>query len=159
MAISIRRSTNEDLPQVLALIHELAVYEKAPDEVNVTLDILQNDAENGLFRIFMAEEEGRFVGMALYYFGYSTWKGKMMYLDDLVVTESHRKKGVGKLLFDALIEEAKVEGAQQVRWHVLDWNEPAIKFYEKIDAELDPEWITGKMNRDQIEEYKAGPWE
>ena len=89
--------------------------------------------------------------MALYYFAYSSWKGKILYLDDLVVTEKHRRNGIGRLLFDELIRISVDSECRQMRWHVLDWNEPAIRFYKKYEAALDPEWITGKFEREQLQ--------
>jgi GNAT superfamily N-acetyltransferase len=159
--VHIRVGTPEDVPQLLALIEELALYEKAPEEVRVTSETLLQDGfgPEPLYRFLVAEIGEDTVGIALYYFGYSTWKGKMMYLDDLIVSEKFRRNGVGRVLFDRLMQVAQAEQAQQLRWHVLDWNEPAIKFYEMIQAELDPEWITGKISYKQIQDFKPGQWE
>ena len=148
MSIQIRQATVDDMQAVWDLIHELAVYEKEPDAVITTPESMKRDGfENDLFKVLIAEENGKTVGIALYYFGYSTWKGKMLYLDDLVVTESYRQRGIGQLLFKQLKEIAIAEDANQMRWHVLDWNTPAIKFYEKNQVHLDGEWITCKIEK------------
>jgi len=151
----IRKGTKEDLPQLLELIHELAIYEKAPHEVEITLEQLQEDGfgEKPVYEFFVAEDDSKIVGVALYYFRYSTWKGKAVYLEDLVVRESERGKGYGQLLLDAIIKEAKRTNARQVRWQVLDWNEPAINFYKKLGADLDGEWINCTLNAEQIRTY------
>ena len=154
--MEIRRGIKSDLPQVLELIHELAVYEKAPEQVEITLQQLEEDGfgESPVYGFFVAEDEDRILGIALYYFRYSTWKGKAVYLEDLVVRESERGKGYGQMLLDAIIHEAKRTNSKQVRWQVLDWNEPAINFYKKLGAELDSEWINCTLNAQQIQEYK-----
>lgn len=153
--MKIRKGVKADLPQVLELIHELAIYEKAPDEVEITLEQLEQDGfgDKPVYEFFVAENDKEIVGIALYYFRYSTWKGKAVYLEDLVVKASHRGKGYGQLLLDAIIREAKRTSSKQVRWQVLDWNEPAIKFYQKLGAELDEEWINCTLNSRQIEAY------
>ncbi|NDK56880.1 GNAT family N-acetyltransferase [Pontibacter fetidus] len=154
----IRKGTIDDLPQVHALIQELAEYEKAPNEVTNTLDDMRHDGfgERPIFEFFVAEnaEEG-IIGIALYYTAYSTWKGKMIFLEDLVVTERLRRSGIGKRLFNAVAEEAKRVGAKRFKWQVLEWNEPAIAFYKKIGANLDGEWINCNMTEEQIQNYKA----
>jgi len=140
----IRRGSQTDIPSVFALIQELALFEKAPDEVENTVEqmLLDGFGEHPLYGFFVAEDaSGGIIGMALYYFRYSTWKGKRMYLEDLIVTEAHRGQGVGKELLDAIITEAKVTGCNGVVWQVLEWNEPAIQFYKKYGATLDGEWI------------------
>ena len=151
--LSVRHGVPDDIPQVHALIKELALYEKAPQEVHTTPAQMEEDfLHHQLFDFSVAEDLGtqKIVGMVLYYFGYSTWKGKMLYIDDIVVTESYRQQGVGRKLFEYIILLAKAEEVQQIRWHVLDWNEPAIRFYQKFQASLDPEWITGKLSKSQI---------
>lgn len=143
--IEIRKGEKRDLPRVLELIKELADYEKAPDEVDNTLELMEKDGfgENPIFGFFVAEDGAKgIVGIALYYFRYSTWKGKRMYLEDLIVTESERGNGTGKLLFDEIIAEGKKQHCTGMMWQVLDWNEPAINFYKKYyNANLDGEWI------------------
>ncbi|MFT3936382.1 MAG: GNAT family N-acetyltransferase [Chitinophagaceae bacterium] len=144
MSILVRKVTKEDCPRLLELINELAVYEKAPQEVTVTLDhfIESGFATNPVWWAFAAEVDGKVEGFALYYVRYSTWKGQRMYLEDIIVTEKMRGKGLGKLLFEALIAEAKEKKFNGITWQVLDWNEPAINFYKKYyNASMDPEWI------------------
>lgn len=151
----IRKGIKSDLPQVLELIQELADYEKAAHEVEITLTQLEEDGfgENPVYEFFVAENESEIVGIALYYFRYSTWKGKAVYLEDLVVKGSERGKGYGQLLLDAIIKEAKRTNSKQVRWQVLDWNEPAIEFYKKLGADLDGEWINCTLTSQQIQSY------
>jgi GNAT superfamily N-acetyltransferase len=147
MAITVRRAVKEDCPRLLELVKELAVYEKAPDEVTVTLDhfIESGFGEKPVWWAFVAEENGTVYGFALYYIRYSTWKGQAMYLEDILVTESTRGKGIGKLLFDQLIEEAREKGLKRMVWQVLEWNEPAINFYNKYKADFDGEWLNGSL--------------
>nr|WP_233150313.1 GNAT family N-acetyltransferase [Pontibacter sp. BT310] len=145
------------MPQVLQLIQELAEYEKAPNEVTNTLEDMQRDGfgERPIFEFFVAEDQEAIVGIALYYTAYSTWKGRTIYLEDLVVTERLRRSGIGKKLFDVVAEEAKRLGAKRFRWQVLEWNEPAITFYKKIGADLDGEWMNCTMTEQQIQDYNA----
>lgn len=156
MDITIKRAQERDYPRILELIKELAEYERAPGEVGITLEELIHDGKgkHPLFFVDVAEVKDHVIGMALYYIGYSTWKGKMLYLDDLIVNEAYRKQGVGQLLFESVIKASQEMKVKQIRWHVLDWNEPAIKFYEKVNASLDPEWITGKFSETQIQNYE-----
>ena len=149
MAIEIRSAVKEDCPRLLELIKELALYEKAPQEVTVTLDHFEDSGfgRNPVWWAFAAEVDGQVEGFALYYIRYSTWKGQRMYLEDILVTEKMRGKGLGKLLFDALIAEAKEKKYSGMVWQVLEWNEPAINFYKKYyNANLDPEWINCSLN-------------
>ncbi len=143
MSITIRRIVKEDCARLLELVHELAVYEKAPDEVTVTLDhfIESGFGEKPVWWGFAAEEDGIVLGFVLYYIRYSTWKGQRMYLEDFLVTEKARGRGIGKLLFDRLIEEAKEKKFNGIVWQVLEWNESAINFYKKYNASFDAEWI------------------
>jgi L-amino acid N-acyltransferase YncA len=148
MNITIRRAVKEDCPRILELIQELADYEKAPDEVIVTLDHFQESGfgENPVWRAFVAEENNSIHGFALYYIRYSTWKGQRMYLEDILVTNEMRGKGIGKLLMDRLIVEAREKKFRGMNWQVLDWNEPAINFYKKYEADFDPEWINCSLS-------------
>jgi GNAT superfamily N-acetyltransferase len=141
--ITLRRAERKDCPQLLELVRELAVYEKAPNEVTVTLEHFEATGfgEKPVWWAFVAEVDGKIIGFALYYIRYSTWKGSRMYLEDLLVTESWRGKGIGKLLFNCLIEEAKEKGWTAIAWQVLEWNEPAINFYKKYNASFDGEWV------------------
>lgn len=160
MDVTIRDGLREDLPGVFRLINELAVYEKAPEEVNTNLEELEKDGfgEGSLFKILIAEankenssqiesrlHEDRVTGMVLYYFGYSTWKGKMLYVDDIVVQENFRKMKIGSKLFEAIIDIARKAKVKQIRFHVLDWNTPALNFYKKYNTILESYWITCKL--------------
>lgn len=143
MEIRIRRAVREDCPRLLELVHELAVYERAPDEVTVTRAHFEESGfgEKPVWWAFVAEAEGKVQGFALYYIRYSTWKGQAMYLEDILVTEQMRGRQIGKLLFERLIEEAKEKKFNRMIWQVLEWNEPAINFYKKFNAAFDPEWV------------------
>ena len=143
MEIVIRKAVRKDCARMMELIHELAVYEKAPDEVTVSLTHFEESGfgANPVWWAFVAEVQGVVIGMALYYVRYSTWKGQRMYLEDILVTETMRGQKIGSLLFDALIVEAKEKGFNGMNWQVLDWNEPAINFYKKYKAHFDPEWV------------------
>lgn len=151
--ITIREARREDAVDLIRLIKELADYEKAPQEVLNSAAQLAEDGwgkDGPQFMCFVAENENGVIGMALFHKAYSTWKGRYIYLDDLIVEEKQRGKGIGKLLFDAVIEYCRKNDAKQLRWHVLNWNEPAINFYKKYGASLDPEWITGKLHPNQF---------
>ena len=153
----IRKGTKADLPAAFELIYELAVYEKAPDEVDNTVERMEEDGfgPNPVFGYFVAEEDGEIKGIALYYYRYSTWKGKSLYLEDLVVRVSERGRGLGKRLFDAIVKEAKATRCRQINWQVLDWNEPAIRFYKRLGTQLDGEWVNCKLDHRQILSYKV----
>lgn len=147
MNFNIRKATKNDLPQVLDLIKELALYEKEPDAVIITLEQLEEDGfgEKPLYWIILAENESEILGMSFYYIRYSTWKGKSLYLEDLVIKEEFRGHKIGEALFNETIKTAKEIGAKAMNWQVLEWNEPAINFYKKFDAELYDEWINGQI--------------
>ncbi len=140
---TIRQAVITDCPRMLELIKELAVFEKAPNEVTVSLSEFEDAGfgSNPVWGAFVAEIDHEVVGISLYYTRYSTWKGRRLYLEDLIVTESMRGLGIGKLLFDKTLAYGKQCGFHGMVWQVLDWNEPAIKFYEKYKADFDPEWI------------------
>ena len=146
--ISIRPGNANDVPQVLALIQELADFEKEPDAVLVTETELLEDGfgENPAYELIVAEHNGKLLGMSLYYYRYSTWKGRCLYLEDLIVTEDSRGKGIGKSLFIATVNVAKAANCRKMNWQVLDWNQPAIDFYKLFQAELDEEWINGSLS-------------
>ena len=146
--MEVRRAKKEDCPRLLELIQELALYERAPQEVTVTLEHFTQSGfgDQPIWWAFVAEENGFILGFALYYIRYSTWKGQVMYLEDIIVTEKSRGKGIGKLLFDQLIEEARARQFKRIVWQVLEWNEPAINFYKKYQANLDPEWWNGSID-------------
>jgi len=152
---SVRKGTKDDVPSVLGLIKELALYEKASQEVTITLQELMADGfgSNPIYGLFVAEQENVIVGIALYYEKYSTWQGRCLYLEDIIVTENKRGKGIGHALFQAVIGVAKERNSARMEWQVLDWNEPAINFYKKYNAGLDSEWINGKLTRKQIQEF------
>jgi ribosomal protein S18 acetylase RimI-like enzyme len=144
-AINIRPATAQDLPAMHALMYELAVYEQSPESVEATVEEYRQDFDNGLFEGLIAESEGSVVGMALYYMAYSSWKGKMLYLDDLVVTEAYRRRGIGQLLLDAFLAEARRRGCRLAKWQVLDWNQPAVDFYKKNQAVIETDWWNVKI--------------
>jgi GNAT superfamily N-acetyltransferase len=142
--MNIRRIEKEDCAGLLHLIKELAVYEREPDAVTVTLDhfIASGFGNDPVWYGFVAEENNKLVGFVLYYIRYSTWKGQRMYLEDFFVKDNARGKGVGKLLFERLVKEAKDKKFNGIVWQVLKWNEPAINFYKKYNAKFDDEWLT-----------------
>ncbi|MCU0339671.1 MAG: GNAT family N-acetyltransferase [Spirosomaceae bacterium] len=143
MTFTIRKGIPADIPHVFELVKELAEYEKAADQVTNTPEMMLHDGfgTDPVFGFYVAEADGRIVGISLYYYRYSTWKGKRLYLEDLVVKEAMRGHGLGKLLFDATIEEAKATHCTGMMWQVLDWNEPAINFYKKYGTRFDEEWL------------------
>jgi GNAT superfamily N-acetyltransferase len=145
--VNIRIGQESDMPQVMDLIMELAVFEKSPESVKMTVSELEKHGfgDHPDFGLLVAESDGELLGMALYYYCFSTWRGKYLYLEDLIVRESARKLGAGSKLFTALVEKTKTEGLRQMGWQVLDWNEPAIEFYKKHGAELQSEWLNGRM--------------
>lgn len=146
--ITIRNAVENDCPRMLELITELAIYERAPDAVTVSLEhfAASGFGEKPVWWAFVAEENNVIIGFALYFIRYSTWKGQRMYLEDLLVTEKARGKGVGKLLFDELLIEARQRNMSGLAWQVLDWNEPAINFYKKYNAKMESEWLNGSLD-------------
>jgi len=155
MNITLRKARKEDMPHVLALIKELAAYERAPNEVEVTIEELERDgfSAHPVFWAILAEYDEQVVGMALYYIKYSTWKGKCVFLEDIIVTEKHRGKGVGGMLFAAVVEAIKPLKVRRLEWQVLEWNETAINFYKKYNSHFDPEWLNCKLTENQIQEF------
>lgn len=152
MEIKLRTATAADCPKLLALITELAIYEKAEHEVTVTLEefVAAGFGDNPVWKSFVATDNDIVVGMALYYVRYSTWKGCRLYLEDFLVTENYRGKGIGKLLFDKIIAEAKEKNFNGMNWQVLDWNEPAINFYNKYEATYESEWLNGTLTKEKL---------
>lgn len=153
--MNIRVAERKDCKRLLELIQELAVYERAPDEVTVTLSEFEEAGfgPNPVWKAFVAETYQVIHGFGLYYIRYSTWKGCRLYLEDLLVTEQMRGKGIGKLIFDRLIEEAVEKGFNGMSWQVLDWNEPAINFYKKYNAPLDGGWMNVSLSREQLSNF------
>lgn len=141
----IRNAHAGDLPAIHGLVRELAIYEKAESEFIASLEEYRRDFAEGIFQAKVAEVSGEVVGMVLYFRYYSTWKGKMLYLEDFVVREAWRGHGIGRMLFDAFLEEARAQGCRLVKWQVLDWNEPAIRFYQKYGATIEQGWWNGKL--------------
>ena len=150
--IRIRDGLKQDLPRVLELIRELADFEKGLHEVTNTLPMMEIDGfgPNPIFGFFVAEEEQQIHGIALYYYRYSTWKGKRLYLEDIVVTQNQRGKGIGKLLFEATMRKVLDESCTGMMWQVLDWNTSAIEFYKRYLTRFDEEWINCHLEAEQI---------
>ena len=143
MNINIRKAVREDCSRIMELIKELAIYEKAPNEVTVSSEHFEKSGfgSRPVWWAFVVEVDKKIEGFALYYIRFSTWKGQRMYLEDFLVTEKMRGKGLGKLLFEQIIKEARKRQLHGIQWQVLEWNEPAINFYKKFDTAFDPEWI------------------
>ncbi|WP_207426350.1 GNAT family N-acetyltransferase [Pedobacter sp. SYSU D00535] len=148
----IRVAEKKDCKRLLELIQELAEYEKAPNEVTVTLEEFEEAGfgRSAVWKAFVAEIDGIVQGFALYYIRYSTWKGCRLYLEDFLVTEQFRGRGIGKRLFDRIVQEAREKDFNGMSWQVLDWNEPAINFYKKYNASFDPEWLNASLTKEQI---------
>ncbi len=143
--ITIRKANADDIPAIHELVRELAVYENAPEAVTASLQDYHHAFTEGIFDCLVADVEGQVAGLAIYYQAFSTWKGKMFYLEDFVVAEAYRRYGIGQLLFDAFLADARARNAVMVKWQVLDWNEPALRFYEKNNAIIEKEWWNGKI--------------
>ncbi len=163
--VTIRKAVKADAQTAHQLIRELAIFEKAAAQHTLSLADFIRDGfgEKPIYHLLVAEASEtdttgqttkKVVGICLFYFGYSTWKGKKLYLDDLVITEAYRRLGIGQKMVNALMEIAQQEQVNHVRWHVLDWNEPAIKFYQKLNMKLEADWITCKFEKQQIADYK-----
>ncbi len=153
--MNIRKGRVEDMPSVLGLIKELAVFEKEPNAVEVTLADLMRDGfgENSLFHTFIAEENDEILGMALYYYRYSTWKGKTIHLEDLIVKKEKRGSGLGFKLYSEVIAQGKCDGVRRIEWNVLDWNTPAIEFYKKTGAKVFKDWLVVQMDEKGIDAF------
>lgn len=153
--MNIRKGTPEDMFAVLTLIQELAVFEKEPEAVMVTVDDLIRDGfgENPLFHTFVAEKNGKIIGIALYYYRFSTWKGKTIHLEDLIVNEKYRGTGAGLALYTEIIKQGKKDNVRRIEWNVLDWNEPAIQFYKKSGANVLEDWRVVHMDEQGIENF------
>jgi GNAT superfamily N-acetyltransferase len=147
MDIFIRRANVEDCPRLLALVRELAIYENAQDEVTVSLAHFEESGfgDNPVWWGFVAEVNGIIEGFALCYVRFSTWKGQRLYLEDFYVTEKMRGNGIGKLIFEKVVEEMKVKGFNGMVWQVLEWNESAINFYNKYNTQFDKGWINCQL--------------
>lgn len=156
MTIQITEALPSDVNSIHQLIFELATYEKAPEEMVITPDILLKDGfgDNKIFTCFVARVDNSVVGIALLYTKYSTWKGKCIFLEDIVVTEKYRSHGIGSKLFKRSMQYAKEQNAGRLEWQVLDWNEPAINFYKHFDAVLDPTWINCKFTKEQLDKME-----
>jgi GNAT superfamily N-acetyltransferase len=152
MNYTLRFAQKEDCPRLMELIHELADYEKMPEEVTVTPEQFMEAGfgENPVWKAFVVENEEQIQGFALYYTRYSTWKGCRLYLEDFIVTEKQRGKGLGKLLFERVMQEAKDKNYNGMNWQVLDWNEPAINFYNKYTAQIESGWLNASFSKDQL---------
>ncbi|MCX2479643.1 GNAT family N-acetyltransferase [Pedobacter sp. MC2016-15] len=152
MDIQLRFAVEADCPRLLELIHELAVYEKMPEEVTVTLAEFAEAGfgEQPVWKAFVAENDNGIIGFALYYTRYSTWKGCRLYLEDFLVTEAARGKGVGKLLFERVMKEARDKNYNGMSWQVLDWNEPALNFYRKYESQLEDGWLNASFSKEQL---------
>ena len=151
----IRKGTPQDMSSVLELIRELAIFEKEPDAVVVTVDDLVRDgfSENPLFSCFVAEEDNEIIGIALYYYRYSTWKGKTIHLEDLIVKQEKRGTGAGFALYKEIIAQGKRDNVRRIEWNVLDWNTPAIEFYEKSGAKVLKDWLVAQMDEEGIDTF------
>lgn len=156
MKVIVREGINSDLPQVLSLIRELADYEKCPNEVSNTAEDMERDGfgPGKVFNFIVADYNAKIVGAAIYYIKYSTWKGKCVFLEDIIVTESARGNKIGERLFERIIKVSKDLGVKRMEWQVLSWNEPAINFYKQFNANFDNEWINCKLGHEQLQEFK-----
>ena len=154
MNYKIRIATEKDFPAILLLIMELAAFEKAPEKVTNSVEMMKK--EKDLFHCFVAEtEKGEIIGMALYFFAYYTWVGKSLYLDDIYVKESFRKHRIGTALLSKVFEVANEENCKRVRWQVLNWNKPAIQMYNKCGAEIDDEWLNCSFDSEGIKNFRV----
>ena len=155
MEVLIRKGVKSDLPAVLDLIKELADFERALNEVTVSLEDLEHDGfgNHPYYWFIVAEKEGEIIGLSFYFIRYSTWKGRFLFLEDFVVKESFRNKGVGALLFEETIRIGKELDVKGMTWQVLDWNKNAIRFYEKYNSDISTEWYNGKLTYEQLKQF------
>ena len=155
--MKIRQGNQQDLPRVLELIKELAAYERAANDVINTVPLMEKDGfgPNPIFGYFVAENDSGIVGLSLFYWRYSTWKGKRLWLEDIIVTEKERGKSIGKVLFDRTMQHALDENCSGMMWQVLDWNEPAINFYRKYGSSIGGEWLNCTLEASQIRDLLA----
>jgi len=153
----IRKGEKEDIKQVFNLVLELAIYENGRHEVVTSVREMERDCfgPEPVFDFFVAENDEGIVGLSLYYYRYSTWKGKLLYIEDLIVTEKYRRSGIGTRLMEATIEEARLTHCNGVQWQVLEWNEPALAFYNKYNPVLDGEWINCRIDKDQLYRHNS----
>lgn len=153
MNFIIQKAETKDVPSILGLIKELAVFERQPNAVLLSERELEQAlfGENPWVFVYVAEMENKVVGMALYYYGFSTWKGRSLHLEDLIVNENYRKLGIGKALMNQVIQVAKTEKVERMSWEVLDWNEPAVKFYESLGTEFYKDWWLCRLFREDLE--------
>ena len=151
----IRKGTPTDMPTVLNLIKELAIFEKEPNAVVINVEDLLRDGfgESPLFHTFVAEVDNEIIGTALYYYRYSTWKGRTIHLEDLIVQEDKRGSGVGFALYSEVIRQGKRDNVRRIEWNVLDWNTPAIEFYEKSGAKILNDWLVAQMDEKAISNF------
>ena len=158
--LTIRKGEKKDLPFILELIKELAKYENAIKQVSITLSELEKDGFglNQHYHFLVAEKEKNIIGMSFYWFRYSTWKGKFLFLEDFIVKKNHRRQGVGTALFNATIKVCQEQNMNGMCWQVLDWNQPAIKFYKKYNAEISKEWLNGKLNKIQLANFNVNAY-
>lgn len=155
MDFTIRKATQKDLPEVLALVTELAIYEKAGHEVTITLEELEKDGfgENPKFQCFVAESNNKIEAMALVYKRYSTWKGTVLHLEDLIVSKDMRGRGLGTLLLNEVVRYGNKLGVKRICWEVLDWNKPAIEFYKEKGAKILKDWHVVQLKEAAIKNY------
>ncbi|MCE7064255.1 GNAT family N-acetyltransferase [Dyadobacter sp. CY326] len=146
MTISTRHGKLEDIPAIFELVKELAIYERALNQVTNNVEKMTRDYNEKLYDFFVAESDSKIIGLSLYYYRYSTWKGKRLYMEDIIVTEDMRGNGIGKILFDATVAAAKETGCTGMLWQVLDWNTSAVGFYRKYGTNFDSEWINCSLD-------------
>ena len=151
--MKIRKGEKQDLPYVLGLIKELAKYENSLEEVSITIKDLENDGfgNHPFYWFLVAEKNKKIIGLSFYFIRYSTWKGKFLFLEDFIIKEEYRRQGIGSLLFESTINICKELKCNGMFWQVLDWNEPAINFYKKYNANISGEWLNGRLSKKQIE--------